>query len=333
MSYKYLLIFILISLCLQRSNGFSQEIPSSEYMRYRISDDVDYLFAKPKPFDFLANFARDYAEFYDRAFRKENLPEIGLIAGSTALLIVYDQDLIDWSQDVGRDFGLGNGDNTTTMLSVAGFPVFRGPTDFASSLYFIGDGWLHFGTALSFLAGGFIMDDNRALQTASQLVEGIITTGVAVQVLKHITGRQSPFQATQPGGKWSFFPDQVQYHKHVSSYDAYPSGHIATAMLTVTVIEKNYPEYRLIKPVGYLLIGLLGFEMMNNGVHWASDYPLGIAMGYLFADIAVKHGRVVIDKKGREEKNQAAGGLQYMGMSPRVGSDGVFMLTVNFQMP
>ena len=38
---------------------------------------------------------------------------------------------------------------------------------------------------------------------------------------------------------------------------------------------------------------LLGFAMLNNGVHWAGDYPLGIAMGYVFAKVAVDHGRKV----------------------------------------
>ena len=38
-------------------------------------------------------------------------------------------------------------------------------------------------------------------------------------------------------------------------------------------------------------MGLLGYAMLNNGVHWASDYPLGIAMGWGFAKLAVARGR------------------------------------------
>ena len=62
-------------------------------------------------------------------------------------------------------------------------------------------------------------------------------------------------------------------------------------MATVTVIAENYPEYHFIRPVGYGLMGVLGYAMLNNGVHWASDYPLGIALGYGFAKIAVRNGR------------------------------------------
>ena len=43
-------------------------------------------------------------------------------------------------------------------------------------------------------------------------------------------------------------------------------------------------------------MSLLGFQMMNNGVHWISDYPLSIAMGYYLGKIAVDNGRQAIDK-------------------------------------
>jgi hypothetical protein len=61
-------------------------------------------------------------------------------------------------------------------------------------------------------------------------------------------------------------------------------------MVTVTVIADNYPKHHYIQPVDYSLMGLLGYAMLNNGVHWASDYPLGIAIGYAYAKIAVRHG-------------------------------------------
>jgi hypothetical protein len=34
--------------------------------------------------------------------------------------------------------------------------------------------------------------------------------------------------------------------------------------------------------------------MLNNGVHWASDYPLSLAMGYTIAGMVLKRGRKVI---------------------------------------
>lgn len=93
-----------------------------------------------------------------------------------------------------------------------------------------------------------------------------------------MTGRESQFTSTQRGGKWKFFPNQKSYSKHVPHYDAFPSGHLATMMGGVTIIADNYPEYRFIRPTGYALCGLLGFAIVNNAVHWVSDYPLGLAL-------------------------------------------------------
>ena len=42
--------------------------------------------------------------------------------------------------------------------------------------------------------------------------------------------------------------------------------------------------------------------MINNGVHWISDYPLGLAIGYTCGKIVSARGHLVIprlsDKKG-----------------------------------
>jgi len=53
-------------------------------------------------------------------------------------------------------------------------------------------------------------------------------------------------------------------------------------------------------PAEVLYLSALGFGMVNNGVHWASDYPLGIGLGYVFgkgaASIA-KHNAKFDDSK------------------------------------
>jgi hypothetical protein len=42
-------------------------------------------------------------------------------------------------------------------------------------------------------------------------------------------------------------------------------------------------------------MGALGFQMMNNDVHWASDYPLALAIGYGLGKHAASRGRQVVD--------------------------------------
>ncbi len=150
----------------------------------------------------------------------------------------------------------------------------------------LGDGRGQFGLAGAFAAYGLLASDNRALRTASQTVQAILAAGTIVQVLKHITGRESPFTATQPGGVWRFFPNQIDYHKHVPQYDAFPSGHIEAALAAVIVVAENYPEVNWIRTVGYPIVGLIGLGMGHTGTHWYSDYPLGLAFGYAFGMIA-----------------------------------------------
>lgn len=147
------------------------------------------------------------------------------------------------------------------------------------------------------LAGGLwiygkIKKDRRAISTANDLAETFVTMGVTTQIIKRITGRESPFLATQSGGRWTPFPAFADYQRNTSAYDAFPSGHLSTMMATVTVLSYNYPEKKWIKPVGYTLIGLSAWAMMNTEVHWAGDYPLAIAVGYLSGKITTWRHKV-----------------------------------------
>ncbi|PJA11471.1 MAG: hypothetical protein COX65_10415, partial [Elusimicrobia bacterium CG_4_10_14_0_2_um_filter_56_8] len=123
-------------------------------------------------------------------------------------------------------------------------------------------------------------DDWRAAQTGHQLAEGLLVTGFTTQLVKRITGRETPRAATASRGVWRMFPSFKDFQAHRTRYDAMPSGHLATGMMSVTVMAANYPDNKYIKPIGYALLTALSFQMVNNGVHWASDYPLGLAVGY-----------------------------------------------------
>lgn len=258
---------------------------------YRVNDYTEYIYHKPGAFEFLANAPGDLYRLTANAFRPQNLPMLALILSSSAVMVYYDQPILDYTKRFGRNIGLKGSNNQKTYFTIAGQPI-QFPHDTDTALYFIGDGFTHISFAVGFLAFGLIKSDNRALQTASQLAEGMVTTAFTSQLLKHITGRESPFVSTRPGGRWVFFPNQIEYHKHVPNFDAYPSGHLATSMMTVTVIAENYPEKKWIRPVGYTLMAILSFEMINNGVHWISDYPLALAIGYELGKIAVDRGRM-----------------------------------------
>ncbi len=222
----------------------------------------------PKWYDMITNLPGDWVRYSRETFRTENIPSFLGIAFLTGALIAVDDKTWDASH---RWY-----DSSLFVHHTSDF------------FEYMGDGRPQFGLAAAFALYGFTMGDRRSLRTSSQLVEAILSCGAVVQVIKHVTGRQSPYVSTVPKGRWDFFPNQIDYHKHVPSYDAFPSGHIATAMTTFTVVFENYPELSWFKPIGYTVIGLIEVSMANTGIHWYSDYPLGLVLGYSFG-ILVSH--------------------------------------------
>lgn len=210
----------------------------------------------------------DWKTFAVDNFSSRTLLPVAALAGVTAALIVAD----DYLWRATDDFSNIN-------------PATR---EITHSFAEIGDGKTIFGLAGAFAITGWIVDDNRALRTASQLVESHLAVGITVQVLKHITGRERPERQSVKSGRWRPLPNQKEYHNSVPKFDAFPSGHTAATMAMVTVLIENYPELTWLKPVGYATVGLVAFSLAARGWHWYSDYPLAIALGYQFGKIAAR---------------------------------------------
>ena len=255
----------------------------------------------PSWYQMFTNIPGDCVQFYNTNFVSEKIP---LYAGVTVLTA-----------------GLIATDNQTWQGSDKLYKQSPALKRWSDIFVKIGDGRSQFGLAGIYALYGFITSDNRALRTASQITEAVLASGAVVQVLKHITGRQSPFVSTKSGGRWIFFPNQIDYLKHVPRYDAFPSGHVTTTLATVIVIAENYPDIKWIKPLGYTMTGLLAISMVNTGIHWYSDYPLAVVLGYTFGIIA-SHPEgipnVLLGKAGKQIQiypsfvNNAFGfGIQY----------------------
>ena len=235
--------------------------------------------ALPGVFDMITNLPNDWYTYVRQTITLDHAPMIGLVAASTAGLIVVDRPT--WQP-------LDKAYHSST-------PVQRLSDAFVG----VGDGTFQFGLAAAFGAYGLIapvldhsvstQNTDRALRTASQTVEVILACGGVVQLLKHVTGRESPFLATTRNGAWRFFPNQLDYLKHTPAYDAFPSGHLATASATLFVIENNYPELTWLKPVGWVTLAGVATGLVAQGIHWWSDFPLALALGYGFAQLISPH--------------------------------------------
>jgi len=257
----------------------------------------------------------DYQVAYDRVFSEDAIPYWWTVGLSTAALLALDEQWIAESERLGKKLGIGTKYNTNTVLGYKGIKILSLPEDTGSFMYFIGDGWTTMAFVGGFLATGALTDDDKAYNVGFQLIEGLLATGISTQTIKHITGRQSPNTKTESGGKWDFFPNQSDYFADIANYDAFPSGHLAVGTMTLTVISKNYPEKTWIIPTGITLLSLLSFQMNNNNVHWASDYPVAIALGYTFGSIAYERGQ-----RSLNMPNQNISRLQFQ---PIVSADGL----------
>lgn len=284
MNKKSALIFFFITLLL-----FSFSAPGETQSSVTASSSE---YTKPKTFDFITDIPRSLREGWEYSFnlKPKTLWTWGGVAASSVVFYIYDEKIYKHSRIFAKNIGLGNDDHTRSIIKFGKYDIFRGPTDVGSYIYFIGDGWLQAFTAASFAINGSFNNDNRALQTSSQIMNSLVSASIPTQILKRATGREDPNRTTRYRGQWR--PFNKNYSKDVSAYDAVPSGHLMAATSTLTVIDANYPEYRsVLRPVGITLLTLLSFQMVNIGVHWASDYPLGLAMGYVFGKVASTHGK------------------------------------------
>lgn len=142
-------------------------------------------------------------------------------------------------------------------------------------------------------------DDYRALNTSNELVEALFSVGVVDQTIKRISGRESPNQATKTNGAWNPFPSFSAFQSNTPKYDAMPSGHMATYIATVTIIATNYPDLKWVKPVGYSIGTILAFNMVSGKVHWTSDYPVAILMGYVMGKNIANRRIIKSEKKDK----------------------------------
>jgi len=253
--------------------------------------------------------------------RGESLPELGAVALSSLVLYAVDEYLVDKTRMLSRHVGLPP--NHPSINLRAGGMKLPIPTTIGSAIYFLGDGSVDLLIAGGFVMQGWRKDDNRARTTASEITSGLVSLGVYTQLLKRAFGRQTPNESTQPRGRWRPLPDLGDYNANVPAYDAMPSGHMAAAMSTVEIVALNYPEKAFVRPLGYSLMALLGVAMLNNGVHWASDYPLALLIGGGVAHVTVARGRTRVRSRGAEGDEGASRPARGFTWSPLLAPQAV----------
>lgn len=264
-----------------------------EAQRFDLGTHGVYEFQRPVRLRSIREIPATVAGTFGIAVAPRNLPEWGVVVASSVALWGADEYLLDKTRMLARHVGLPP-NHPSINIRFAGMKLPL-PSTLGSGIYFLGDGMADLFVASGFLVTGLVEHDNRAITTASEITTGLVSLGVYTQLLKHSFGRQTPSEATQPRGAWHLFPSLSEYNKNIPAHDAMPSGHLAAAMSTVEIIALNYPEKKYVRPLGYTLMTALSFAMVNNGVHWASDYPLALLIGGGVARVTVARGRTKVE--------------------------------------
>ena len=160
----------------------------------------------------------------------------------------------------------------------------------------------------SVIASGLIsatLNNEKGVQTSLLATQAMITSGVWVNIIKILTGRERPIAtyafSKVEGGMW-YGPlaryDQDAAKKPVSAYDAFPSGHTATIFSIATVVAEQYKDIKAVPIICYSAASLVGISRLIEHQHWASDVFVGGIMGYLCGRQVVAHYNKMNQRSG-----------------------------------
>lgn len=151
-----------------------------------------------------------------------------------------------------------------------------------------GNGMFSVGLFAGFAGYSLIAQDKKAFETAKIGFESFLFTGIVVQILKNVFGRERPSNATQHGGYWH---GPLAYFKHrdmsIASFDSFPSGHTTTVFSAATTIADMYTE-PWVSYTAYSLASLVAISRITESAHWASDCFVGALLGH-FGTKLVEH--------------------------------------------
>lgn len=152
----------------------------------------------------------------------------------------------------------------------------------------------------SVIATGLIsaaFKNEKGVQTSLLATQAMITSGIWAQLIKQLTGRERPkasyiFSHIE-GGRWhgpfAKLLEESADDRSGFSYDAFPSGHTATAFSIATVFATQYNDTKAVPVLFYSAATLVGISRLTEHEHWASDVFVGALLGYLSGKQVVRH--------------------------------------------
>jgi membrane-associated phospholipid phosphatase len=262
-SLKILVIIFLTGLV---TNLYSQE--PAHLLQSKDSSSFEYNF-KPE-YNPIKRFGKDLYSQLMSPFRMEGSDYVWFGTGSliTVGLVATDQSSYNYISK--------SKDRSKTLKKTSPFI-----TNFGGNYGLI--------SLAAFAGYSLIFNDRKAQETSYLAAESFLTSSVWIVSMKWMVGRERPsahnVSGSSAGGKWSgplaYFRNNPR--KSVSFFDAFPSGHTATAFSIATVIAKQYDNTFYAPLLSYTAASLVGISRIAESTHWASDVFVGAIIGYLTA--------------------------------------------------
>jgi len=139
-----------------------------------------------------------------------------------------------------------------------------------------------------FVAGGLLyvageaMQSQRVATLGVTLTEGVVLAAGLNGFVKGVTGRALPNATSAEPGEFSFGRG---FHDGNGSFVSFPSGHTAASFAAAAVVANEVSLWkpaagRVVTPALYSVATLVAVSRLYENVHWASDLPLGAAIGW-----------------------------------------------------
>lgn len=200
----------------------------------------------------------------------------GAVVGITTALIIADEDIDEWARTLKEKHNWIN--KTSPVVTQFGGRV---------GIY-------------SLIATGLIsaaFKNEKGVQTSLLASQAVINSGITGYIIKNITGRERPKAAyiysQQDGGKWNGpfgrYTQTLPYKRSGFAFDAFPSGHTATAFSIATVFATQYKDIKGVPFFCYTAATAVGISRLTEHEHWASDVFAGALLGYLSGKQVVRH--------------------------------------------
>jgi membrane-associated phospholipid phosphatase len=252
---------------------------STDYQKKQVSffkNDSIFSFHSPKGYfpSLIHNIGEQAAAPFH--FKAKQWIYTGAAAGVTTALFFFDEDIDSWARPQKQKHQWVN--KTSPVIS-----------QFGSSL-----------GLYSVLASGVVsaaFKNEKGVQTSLLATQAWITSGIWTQIIKQLTGRERPkasyiFSHIE-GGRWhgifSKYLEVSPDDRSRMSYDAFPSGHTASAFAIATVYATQYSDHKAVPIIFYSAASLVGISRLTEHEHWASDVFVGALLGYASGKQVVKH--------------------------------------------